>query len=290
MRTESEMYELILNIAEHDEKIKAVYMNGSRTNKNVPRDMFQDYDIVYVVTETQSYIENKEWIYAFGEVSYMQYPDENPYYPSDKENSYGFLMQFTDGVRMDLTVQSIGYAKQHIKDDKLCKILLDKENILPQIAPATDSDYWVKKPTKEQFLATCNEFWWCTNNIAKGLWRKEIPYVQDMTNYCVRPQLVKLLDWKVGILTDWSVSTGKSSKYLYKWLSEEEWQAFLGTYFDGNIDNAWASVCRMCDLFEDVAQHVGEQLGYPYNKEEGAAARHYLEQVKAAFGNGNNLI
>lgn len=277
MRSEKEIYDLILDIAKNDTRIKAVYMNGSRTNENVPKDMFQDYDIVYVVEETRQFIEDKDWIKHFGTILYMQYPDENPYYPSDQENSYGWLMQFTDGIRIDLTVQSVHYAIQHIKDDKLCRILLDKENILPEIEAATDNQYWVKKPTKEQYLAVCNEFWWCTNNIAKGLWRKEIPYVQDMTNYHVRPQLITILNWKVGILTDWSVSTGKSSKYLYKWLPKDEWHMFLSTYFDGNIDHAWQSVFEMCKLFEITARYVGERLGYEYNDREGKAAQSFLE-------------
>ena len=78
--------------------------------------------------------------------------------------------------------QSVNYALQHIQDDKLCKILLDKESILPEIKAATDCQYWVKEPTKEQYIAVCNNFWWCTNNIAKGLWREEIPYV--LTKFC----------------------------------------------------------------------------------------------------------
>lgn len=283
MRTENEIYNLILEVAKNDDRIKAVFMNGSRTNKNVPKDIFQDYDIVYVVEDTLSFINDKDWIRIFGEILYMQYPDENPNYPSDKKNSYGYLMQFTDGIRIDLTVQSVNYALQHIKEDKLCKILLDKENVLPEIELATDSQYWVKKPTEEQYLAVCNEFWWCTNNIAKGLWRKEIPYVQDMANYCVRPQLITMLNWKAGILTDWSVSTGKSSKYLYKWISEEEWQMLLSTYFDGNINNAWTSVFCMCELFGKVAQFVGEKSGWKYNEKEGKAALDFLENVHQEF-------
>ena len=229
--------------------------------------------------DTKSFIEDKEWINLFGKILYMQYPDENPYYPSDKKNSYGLLMQFSDGTRIDLTVQSVDYALQHIQDDKLCKILLDKESILPKIKAATDCQYWVKEPTKEQYIAVCNNFWWCTNNIAKGLWREEIPYVQDMTNHVVRPLLITILNWKVGILTDWPVSTGKSSKYLYQWLSEEEWQMFMATYFDGNVEHAWKSVFCMCGLFRNVAQIVGGKLGWEYNEKEGEAAREFLEYV-----------
>lgn len=284
MRTENEMYDLILDVAQNDDRVKAVYMNGSRTNENVPKDIFQDYDIVYVVEDTKSFIEDKNWIKIFGEILYMQYPDESPDCPSNKKNSYGYLMQFADGVRLDLTVKSVYYALQHIKDDMLCKILLDKENILPKIE-ATDCRYWIKKPTKEQYFAACNEFWWCSNNVAKGLWREEIPYVQDMVNYNVRTQLVDMLNWKIGILTGWSVSSGKSSKYMYKWLSQEEWQRFLSTYFDCNVDNAWRSVFSMCELFESTARFVGEKSGWVYNEKEGKAAQSFLEY---AYGLSKN--
>lgn len=50
MRTEEQMMKLILDTAKEDERILAVYMNGSRTNPNAPKDIFQDYDIIYVVT------------------------------------------------------------------------------------------------------------------------------------------------------------------------------------------------------------------------------------------------
>ena len=78
----------------------------------------------------------------------MQYPDEHPDYPHDKENIYGWLMQFDDGNRIDLHVESIPHAIEHIHDDKLCRILLDKEHILPKIPEATDADYHVRKPSE----------------------------------------------------------------------------------------------------------------------------------------------
>lgn len=281
MRSEKEMYELILRTAREDERVRAVYMNGSRTNSNVPKDIFQDYDVVYVVTETQSFISDKAWIDLFGERLFMQYPDESPDYPSDKENIYGWLMQFADGNRIDLHVETIAHAKEHILDDKLCVILLDKDKILPEIPEATDEDYWVKRPTKEQYLCACNEFWWCLDNVAKGLWREELPYVQDMLNFCVRKELEKLLSWKIGILTDFSVSIGKSGKYMYRWLTKEEWQKYLKTYCAGTVEDYWDAVMLMCDLFRETAEFVGEKLGYPYNAEEGCNCRGFLEHVRA---------
>ena len=289
MRKEEEMYELLMNIAREDDRILAVYMNGSRTNPNVPKDIFQDYDVVYVARETKSFIEDKDWIHRFGRILYMQYPDESPDDPNDRENHYGWLMQFDDGVRIDLTVQTVRFAREHILDDSLCRVLLDKENVLPEVPQATDQDYHVKKPSEAQFQACTNEFWWCSNNLAKGLWREEMPYVQDMTNFVVRKQLEKMLSWKVGIETDFQVSVGKSAKYLYRWLEADEYQEYLNTYFGGTVEEAWTAVLHMCDLFERTSVYVGRRLGYPYHAAEGKAARGFLEHVRKLPRDAENI-
>jgi aminoglycoside 6-adenylyltransferase len=141
MRTEQEMIDLILNIAKMDERIYAIYMNGSRTNSNIVKDIFQDFDIVYVVSETKTFREDKAWIDKFGKRLYMQYPEENSYYQNDIENCYGWLIQFTDGNRLDLHVCTLKYVLENIHKDKLCKILLDKNKYLPNIEEPTDIDY-----------------------------------------------------------------------------------------------------------------------------------------------------
>lgn len=280
MRNEKEMYDMILKIARDDERIKAVYMNGSRTNKNVPKDIFQDYDVVYVVNETGPFIDDKEWKNQFGDIWYMQFPDEHPDFPSDKENFYGWLMQFKDGNRIDLHVESVIHAKEHIRDDKLCKILLDKDGILPEIPEATDEDYFVKKPTKEQYACTCTEFWWCLNNVAKGLWREELPYANDMINFCVRKQLEKMISWQIGLKTDFSVSVGKSAKYMYKWLSKEEYETYLKTYSCGDVRQCWDSVFKMIELFVPIAREVASGLCLEYSSDEETAGMDFLKLVR----------
>ncbi len=280
MRTEQEMMDLILGIAREDERIRAVYMNGSRTNPNAPRDIFQDYDIVYVVEETESFIADKEWPGRFGEVLFMQYPDEHPVYPSDKEHSYGWLMIFTDGNRLDLTVKTIAHAKENVLEDSLCKILLDKDGILPEISESSEATHFVKRPTQAVFAATCNEFWWCLNNIAKGLWRGEVTYVQDMLNFVVRKQLETMLSWKIGILTDYSVSIGKAGKYMYKWLTPEEWKTYLATFSGTDPDQMWNSVEIMCKQFYDTAIWVAEKSGFEVNLQEADNSLLYLHKVK----------
>ena len=68
MRSEQEMLGLILDTARQDERIRAVILNGSRANPNAPRDPFQDYDVVYVVTDVAPYKRNLEYIKRFGDL------------------------------------------------------------------------------------------------------------------------------------------------------------------------------------------------------------------------------
>ncbi|MCR4642395.1 MAG: aminoglycoside 6-adenylyltransferase [Lachnospiraceae bacterium] len=282
MRTEKEMMELILDTAKEDDRIRAVYMNGSRTNPEAPKDMFRDYDIVYVVAETGSFIRDKDWIRRFGDIWFMQYPDESPDHPADKENSYGWLMIFTDGNRLDLTVNTVEYAKENVLEDSLCIILLDKDGILPEIPEASDASHRVKSPSEEQYAAACNEFWWCLNNVAKGLWRKEVTYAQDMLNFVLRKQLEKILAWKIGRLTGDSVSIGKSGKYMHRWLSPEEWQAYLDTYCSADADAMWKATEKMCRLFYDESEWLAAQSGFAFNKSEAENSLSYFRKVKGS--------
>lgn len=157
MRNEQEMMGLIINIAKEDERIRAVYMNGSRTNPNVPKDIFQDYDVVYVVTETVSFVKDKTWVNAFGDLIMMQEPDKNDFGEEidfDFTSSYGFLMLFTDGNRIDLRIQTKEVVFEEYGKDKLTLPLLDKDHLLPAIPYPTDIDYHVKKPSNTIVIQT----------------------------------------------------------------------------------------------------------------------------------------
>lgn len=74
MRSEQEMLHTILQFAQEDERVRTVIMNGSRANSHAPRDIFQDYDIVFLVSSMDSFIQERGWIRHFGELIIMQTP------------------------------------------------------------------------------------------------------------------------------------------------------------------------------------------------------------------------
>lgn len=286
MRTEAEMISLIKDIAFKEENIRAAYIEGSRTNPNAPKDIFQDYDIVYIVTTTKPFREDKEWINNFGNILYMHYPEDNVFYPSDVENCYGWQIQFADGNRMDLHVCTKENALANLE---LYQILVDKDGIVPYPQETTDERYWVKEPREIEFKCTCSDFWWCLNNVAKGLWRNELPYAMDVINFVLRPHLKRLLEWKMGIENNFSVSAGKSCKYFKKYLQEETYRQFLATYSIAEIESIWNSVFEMCDLFQSTAVELSKKQKFVYDFEQAENSLSFLHHVRKLPANAKEI-
>lgn len=283
MRTEKEMFDLILGVANSDDRIRAVYMNGSRANPNVKMDIFQDYDIVYVVTETASFINDKGWISVYGDPIIIQEPDKLDKIQGrdvDFENGYTYLMQFTDGNRIDLHLQTKEALIKEYGTDKLTVPLLDKDDCLPQIPASTDEDYWVQKPTYGQYISRCNNFWWVAPYCAKGLWREEILFTIEVMNSHVRQELLTMLNWYVGTETEFKLSTGKSKKYLKKHINPEIWTKLMKTFNLSDYESSWEALIATCELFSEIAPIVGNILGYEYNYTEAERSFFFIKHIK----------
>jgi len=278
VRTEQEMMDLILNVAKADERIRAVLLVGSRANSEVPKDDYQDYDITYFVKDIQPFYNNQAWIEEhFGKPLIMQMPEtmRNPV----GDGHFTYLMIFPDGVRIDL---SFMYTK-YIDEGEPAVILLDKDNgqgFLPSKL-SIDKKYWhIKPPSPLYYYSCCNNFWWCLNNVAKGIARDELPYVMNMLNVHVRSELHDMIEYYIGTQHGFNLSTGKEGKYFKKYLSPELYARYQATYPSGKYEDIWAAVDVMCDLFHTLAVTVAAQFGFVYRQEEEDGMREYLRIVK----------
>ena len=158
MRSQQEMYDLLLGFARKDPRIRGVLLNGSRTNPAAPLDSFRDYDIVYLVTEVAPY-KTGDLSPAFGDVLVMQRTDESQLYQEHFPELAIYLMQFTDGTRIDLTIAPKEHWKTYV-DREPTIVLLDKDGFLPQLPLPDGSAYGVERPSAQIFQECRNEFWW----------------------------------------------------------------------------------------------------------------------------------
>lgn len=292
MRSEKEMFDLILNTARDDDRIRAVYMNGSRTNPEAPKDLFQDYDIVYVVRETESFLAQPDWIRIFGELLMIQEPDRLDHICGKETqfaDSYSYLMLFADGNRIDLRIQTwVGFEQDGFFHEPAI-ILLDKDQILARTKKQVKCSYKVGHPMEGEYRSCCNDFWWCLQNVAKGIWREELPYAMKMYESVIRERLDHMVSWWIGFEYHFQVSVGKMGKYFKNYLPKERWNAYQKTYSDADYQHLWIAMDEMSKLFAELAGEVAQRAGYQYLKEEEINMKMYLRTVRILPGTAKEL-
>ena len=87
----------IIEIAQNDENIRGIFLYGSKVNKEVRLDVYQDFDIYYIAKNIDDFD-----VSVFTGVGLMFVPSDN--YPEIFENEYAYLMLFEDDSRIDLVV------------------------------------------------------------------------------------------------------------------------------------------------------------------------------------------
>ncbi|MDR2746479.1 MAG: aminoglycoside 6-adenylyltransferase [Treponema sp.] len=283
MRSEKEMMDLILGFAKNDERVRVVTMEGSRMNRNAPRDRFQDYDISFYVTGVESYVETDDWLDVFGRRIIMQKPQSMAMFPPEPGKQQAYLMLYEDGNRIDLTLNPLDEFDIRIKKaDSQTKVLLDKDGLCPPLPEPSDRDYHVRKPSAEFVDDCCNEFWWLSTYVAKGLCRNEMLYALHHLEL-MQKQLLTMVSWKAGAQTGYTVSVGKSCKYLEKFVSPAMWGRILQSYGAPSAAGCWKALRNACALFREVSAEVAAGLGYrlpPYGDKVGA----YLDNLRREEG------
>ncbi len=270
-RTAEEIKKIILNNAETDHRIRAVLLNGSRANTSLKSDSLQDFDIVYMVTDMESFLSDHGWTSVFGKKLIWQLPDEMDLgneRPDKNSHSFSYLMLFNDGNRIDLTLFPINNLASDFTPDSLTVVWLDKDKLFPNLPSSDDRDYLIQQPSEKEFKDVCNEFWWVSTYVSKGLVRNEIIYAKAIMENPVRQMFVKMIAWYIGIKMNFAVNMGKEGRFMSNYLTKKEYGTILNTYPDYKIKNIWTALFLMTDLFAEFAQFVAGKSNFQYNIEE----------------------
>jgi aminoglycoside 6-adenylyltransferase len=262
-------------------------MNGSRANPNAPRDPFQDYDIVYLVQEVAPFWKNLDWIKRFGELLILQMPEDMQDPPPANDGSFVYLMLFRDGNRIDLGIYPVSSLEALGRDSQTI-VLLDKDDLIGPLPPPSDADYLPKPPDEKQFQDCCNEFWWVSANIFKGLWRNEVTYAHHEFEVA-REQLLKMLFWYAGTRTEFKVCPGKQGKYLHRILEPELWKLYLQSYSHAECAPMWEAFEAASTLFRTVGVFVAKAFGFEYPLQDDERVMAHMSYVRALPGEAVEL-
>ena len=271
MRTETEMFDVILQTAKALQ-VDAVAMSGSRTNPKAPRDEFQDYDVVYIVEDLDGLIADLAWLDKFGKRMIEQHV------LLDHRRLY--LMLFEDGNRIDLTLCSKEHIKEWVDSEADFTVLDDPQGLFAPYAP-TPKRYWTTPASAIDFDKSCNEFWWVSAYVVKGIHRNHLVYATDHLYGICQQELLKLLAWQVAA-DKGTVDVGKNYKYLFQHLpaeKEKEYTALLDFSDEKKITKSLLSTMH---FFHKEAQAFSLKTGFHYDK---VTAEKMIEYAEARLPN-----
>ena len=169
MRTDQEILGLILETAKKLQ-VDAVALSGSRTDTKAPKDEFQDYDVVYVVDDLDNLTSDLAWLDQFGTSIIEQH--------NILGNRRLYLMLFEDGNRIDLTLCPKDHIQEWVESEADFTVLEDPKGLFVPHSPSPQR-FWTSPASETDFEKTCNEFWWVSAYVVKGIYRKQVIYATD---------------------------------------------------------------------------------------------------------------
>ena len=274
MKTETEILDILIKIAKNL-KVKAVAMSGSRACPKAPKDEFQDYDVVYIVDDFDNLTSDLSWLDQFGKRIIEQ------------EVSIGnrrlYLMLFEDGNRIDLTLCPKEHIQEWVDSEAGFTVLEDPENLFEPYFPNPER-YWITPATETDFEKACNEFWWVSAYVVKGICRKQVIYATDHLYGICQQELLKVLAWQVAS-DKGKVDVGKNYKYLFNYLPTGKEKKFSNLLDFSSLDKITESLFATVELFHQESQFLANKMGFNYDKEVAERMIEYAEERVKKFGN-----
>lgn len=151
----------------------------------------------------------------------MQTPEKMTLFPPTLGERFTFLMLFKDGNRIDLTLCPLSSVIQWMREEPFYQINSDPENVLLPVSKLSDEVYWTKASDEAKFQDCCNEIWWVSTYVVKGLARQEEVYAIDHLYGICQQELLRLLSWQV-VLEKGALNIGKNYKYLFTHLAKSD--------------------------------------------------------------------
>ena len=266
MRTETEMLDVILQTAK-TLQVKAIAMSGSRTNQKIQTDEFQDYDVVYIVDDLDYLTSDLSWLTQFGKRIIEQ------------EVTLGhrrlYLMLFEDGNRIDLTLCPKEHMQEWVDSEAGFTVLEDPENLFEPNFPNPER-FWIHPASETDFEKSCNEFWWVSAYVVKGICRKQVIYATDHLYGICQQELLKVLAWQVASDRG-KVDIGKNYKYLFNYLPAEKKKEFSNLLDFSSLDKIIQSLLATMQIFHQEAQSLSQKMGFEYDREVAEKMIQYAE-------------
>lgn len=185
-------------------------------------------------------------------------------------------MLFEDGNRIDLTLCPKDHIQEWVESEADFTVLEDPKGLFAPYSP-NPQRYWASPVSVIEFEKTCNEFWWVSAYVVKGICRQQVIYATDHLYGICQQELLKVLAWQVASDRG-AVDIGKNYKYIFNYLPAQKENEFSSLLDFSNSDKITQSLFDTMQLFHQEAQSLAQKMDFDYDKEVAEKMIQYAEE------------
>lgn len=260
------VYEKFLEYCNNNEKILAVYLEGSRVYAEKYIDDFSDYDFLVIVSDIESFVADDDFLSNFGEILIMQKPSDSfdSHYNYGSKEPFTYLVQYASLERIDLNFVDVSNCLEYIENSEPMIEILNKGQT-PFIEVSNDIKVFnLRKPSEKEYFDCVNEFYWISLYVKKALNRKEYINAIKIYNHYYIKMLMRMIGFRIGFEKDYSVSLGKNYRFIKNYLKLEEYDFIKNLFYISSVKDLEEKLIKAIEWFEINSKTVSSLLDFDY--------------------------
>ena len=267
MNSYEPILEKLISFAKESELIQAMILFGSRARDNNAADQYSDYDIIFLVTDVDYFLNSDEWLNQI-EDYYISF--EEPTAASGQERR----VFFSDARDMDFLFYDVKKSELLAADQTLqlffsrgYKLLVDKIDFKAAIERNQSTETVSARKTlftEKEFINLANTFWFHSIWSMKKLLRGETWAAKYCVDSYMKDLLRQMLEGYSLAVHSKDFDVWHDGRFSDNWVDEDikrQLRTVYGTYDAEDIIRALNNTMH---IFREVSVKTASLLEYAY--------------------------
>ncbi|MDL2289489.1 aminoglycoside 6-adenylyltransferase [Clostridia bacterium OttesenSCG-928-F22] len=241
--------------------IEVAYIIGSRAREDHFADEWSDMDIFMVASEPRRYLDDAGWLSRFGNILCSFTMDT---VGGTEER----LVLFEGGHQADFVVLPAASMDELVKANKKleifsrgAKVLVDKKDISKYILPQEFHAPAAFPLTQQNFLYTCNTFWFSVYYVARQILRNEL-WVAKARDADVKAILLQMIEWYEKAANGAGYDTWHAGRFIGEWASADVMESVARCFGRFDIADSFCALMETVALFKRLSHSLAQINGY----------------------------
>lgn len=283
MPNDNQILQKLISFAENDPRISAMVLFGSRAREEKKADRFSDYDLIFFVSDVDSFIHSDEWLRGIAEPRIS-------FFENTAVQDYERRVFFDDALDMDFLFYNVKdveritadpiirvwYAKGH-------RILVDKINYSKIVEASCPAPMEKKAITEQDFCNNVNNFWFHTIWATKKLCRGEVWAAKNCIDGYLKNLLREMLEYEAIARYGAGFDVWHDGRFFDEWVDPYIRSGLQDAYGKYDRESLQSALANTMDLYTTAARNTARLMNYPYPTGVEEYAHRTLQQMEVAL-------